>query len=317
MWLRVADLLAVKIHSCATIRKWRLSAFSTIWDWSAYFSSALLRNALALHCCDFGWLISRPSRFTAVPRLGSDGFQHFQLCLLEQPATWPFFLDTSPAIAFTGTKGLAIPWSVFFDDCILHSLVISRVQADMTSCAEVLFKLSSIIFASEGSKAPPFSARLQTLGLVVNTEKACERTARLGHTPERFSELLQSMKSVLARNRVSTITLEQCLAGLFGSVLLFSVRFEKALKNALQKSLWTQLCKWFPSSERIYQKHWWTNLFRIQSALSMNSKPSPWRLRSKSGPGAFSESLLPITLMTMQPDQFSFRRTLLPPWDPL
>ncbi len=62
-----------------------------IWDWRAYFSSALLRNAPALHCCDFGWLISWPTRFTAVPRLGNDGFQNFHLHFREVPGITIFF----------------------------------------------------------------------------------------------------------------------------------------------------------------------------------------------------------------------------------
>ena len=62
-----------------------------IWDWRAYFSSALLRNALAPHCCDFGWLISWPSRFTAVPRLGNDDFQNFHLQFREVPGIKNFF----------------------------------------------------------------------------------------------------------------------------------------------------------------------------------------------------------------------------------
>ena len=59
-------------------------------DWRAYLSSALLRNALALYCCDFGWLISWPSRFTAVLRLGNDGLQNFLLHFREVPGMTNF-----------------------------------------------------------------------------------------------------------------------------------------------------------------------------------------------------------------------------------
>ena len=60
-------------------------------DRRASFSSARFRNVLAPHCCDFGWLISWPSRFTAMPRLGNDGFQNFHLQFHEVPGIRKFF----------------------------------------------------------------------------------------------------------------------------------------------------------------------------------------------------------------------------------
>ena len=72
------------------------------------------------------------------------------------------FLRISSAIAFIGSKGLCIPWSVFFDD--YTALSPSGLELDTTFYAEALFKLLGINFASEGSKAPPFSDCFKTLG---------------------------------------------------------------------------------------------------------------------------------------------------------
>ena len=58
------------------------------------------------------------------------------------------FLRISSAIAFIGSKGLCIPWSVFFDD--YTALSPSGLELDTTFYAEALFKLLGINFASEG-----------------------------------------------------------------------------------------------------------------------------------------------------------------------
>ena len=125
----------------------------------------------------------------------------------------------SSAIAYVGTKGLEIPWSVFFDD--YTALSPAGLENDTTFYAEALFKLLGVNFASEGSKAPPFSSKFKTLGLVIDTELADTRTVQLGHTPERTAELLQSIDELLAQTQVGTKHWSNCMAGLFGFVRLF------------------------------------------------------------------------------------------------
>jgi hypothetical protein len=83
------------------------------------------------------------------------------------------------------------------------------LETDTTFYAEGLFKLLGINFASEGSKAPPFSEKFKTLGLVVDAGKANEKLVHLGHTPERASELLGTIDEILSQQHVNTKTLEQ------------------------------------------------------------------------------------------------------------
>lgn len=144
----------------------------------------------------------------AVKRPGG-GVAFFKVLALPFGATGSVaaFLRISSAIAYVGTKGLEIPWSVFFDD--YTALSPAGLENDTTFYAEALFKLLGINFASEGSKAPPFSSKFKTLGLVIDTELADTRTVQLGHTPERTAELLQSIDELLAQTQVGTKALEQ------------------------------------------------------------------------------------------------------------
>ena len=43
----------------------------------------------------------------------------------------------------------------------------------------------------------------------MDAENAKEKTVRLGHTPERSSELLDTLNEILSHDQVSTKTLEQ------------------------------------------------------------------------------------------------------------
>ena len=143
------------------------------------------------------------------------------------------FLRISSAIAYVGTKGLEIPWSVFFDD--YTALSPAGLENDTTFYAEALFKLLGINFASEGSKAPPFSHKFKTLRLVVDTERVNERTVQLGHTPERAAELLQSIDELLTQTQVSTKALEQ----LHGRVVWFrTFIFGRKLNAATRTISW-------------------------------------------------------------------------------
>ena len=168
----------------------------------------------------------------AVQRPGG-GVGYFRVLALLFGATGSVaaFLRISSAIAYVGTKGLSIPWSVFFDDYI--ALSPSGLEADTTFYAEGLFKLLGINFAAEGSKAPPFSKEFKTLGLVVDTEKANDKTVHLGHTPERSSELLARIDGSLAQQQVSTKSLEQ----LHGRIVWFRTFIFGRKLDAATKSL--------------------------------------------------------------------------------
>ena len=78
---------------------------------------------------------------------------------------------------------------------------------------KLLFKLLGINFASEGSKAPPFSDCFKTLGLVVDTENVGNREVKVGHTEERSKELLECIDEILSHNSVGTKTWKDCMAG--------------------------------------------------------------------------------------------------------
>jgi hypothetical protein len=170
----------------------------------------------------------------AVKRPGG-GVAFFKVLALPFGATGSVaaFLRISSAIAYVGTKGLEIPWSVFFDD--YTALSPAGLENDTTFYAEALFKLLGINFASEGSKAPPFSSKFKTLGLVIDTELADTRTVQLGHTPERTAELLQSIDELLAQTQVGTKALEQ----LHGRIVWFrTFIFGRKLNAATRTISW-------------------------------------------------------------------------------
>ena len=74
-------------------------------DRRAFFPSALLRNALAPHCCDFGWLIS--------------GRQDSQLCHAWETTAFRIFIYNSLAVTITvGLRfGLRLPAFSFTIAC--------------------------------------------------------------------------------------------------------------------------------------------------------------------------------------------------------
>ena len=171
----------------------------------------------------------------AVKRPGG-GIGYFKVLALPFGATGSVaaFLRISAAVAYVGTKGLSIPWSVFFDD--YTALSPKGLEADTTFYAEALFKLLGINFASEGSKAPPFSEKFKTLGLIVDAENAKEKTVRLGHTPERSSELLDTLEEILSNDQVSKKALEQ----LHGRIVWFRTFIFGRKLNAA-----TRILSWF------------------------------------------------------------------------
>ena len=170
----------------------------------------------------------------AVKRPGG-GVAFFKVLALPFGATGSVtaFLRISSAIAFIGSKGLCIPWSVFFDDYTALSPI--GLEKDTTFYAEALFKLLGINFASEGSKAPPFSDRFKTLGLVVDTQDVGNRQVKVGHTEERTKELLEAIEEILSLDSVGTKVLER----LHGRIVWFrTFVFGRRLNSATRILSW-------------------------------------------------------------------------------
>ena len=181
----------------------------------------------------FGVDAAHAERLRIAVKKPGGGIGYFKVLALPFGATGSVaaFLRISAAIAYVGTKGLSIPWSVFFDD--YTALSPKGLGADTTFYAKALFKLLGINFASEGSKAPPFSEKFKTLGLIVDAENAKEKTVRLGHTPERSSELLDTLEEILSHDQVSTKALEQ----LHGRIVWFRTFIFGRKLNAATRTL--------------------------------------------------------------------------------
>jgi len=104
---------------------------------------------------------------------------------------------------------------------------------------KLLFKLLGINFASEGSKAPPFSDCFKTLGLVVDTENVGNREVKVGHTEERSKELLECIDEILSHNSVGTKTWKDCRQDSLVSHLCFWEETERGHQGpvmALEKT---------------------------------------------------------------------------------
>ena len=100
----------------------------------------------------------------AVKRPGG-GVAYFKVLALPFGATGSVaaFLRVSSAIAFIGTKGLAIPWSVFFDD--FTALSPAGLETDTTFYAEGLFKLPGRKLRGRWIQSSTFPCLLQNTGL--------------------------------------------------------------------------------------------------------------------------------------------------------
>ena len=183
----------------------------------------------------FGVDVPHSEKLRIAVKKPGGGVAFFKVLALPFGATGSVsaFLRISSAIAFIGSKGLCIPWSVFFDD--YTALSPSGLELDTTFYAEALFKLLGINFASEGSKAPPFSDCFKTLGLVVNTENVGNREVKVGHTEERSKELLECIDEILRHNSVGTKTLER----LHGRIVWFrTFVFGRRLNAATRVLSW-------------------------------------------------------------------------------
>eukprot|EP00435_Cladocopium_sp_Y103_P039661 s4259_g10.t1 len=143
------------------------------------------------------------------------------------------FLRLAASISFIGLKGLALPWTSFFDDFTM--LTPEGTEGDAEFFAEGLFKLLGLEYAAEGTKAPPFSNEFRTLGLLVKTTDFLQGRVELGHTPERREELLELLTTLQKQETVTVKQLEQ----LHGRIVWFrSFVFGRRLNSATRVLSW-------------------------------------------------------------------------------
>ena len=159
------------------------------------------------------------------------GVSYFNVLALPFGATGSVvaFLRVSAAIAHVGVHGLYLPWTAFFDD---YTIVCPEGSEDQTTFfVESLFKLVGISYAAEGHKAPPFTESFKALGLLVDAGNFTQGSIELGHTPERKTELIEAIGSIIHEGHTTPKALEK-LHGrmvwynsfIFGRKLNFSVR---------------------------------------------------------------------------------------------
>eukprot|EP00435_Cladocopium_sp_Y103_P019375 s340_g4.t1 len=170
----------------------------------------------------------------AVKRPGG-GVGYFKVFALPFGATGSVasFLRLAASISFIGLKGLALPWTSFFDDFTM--LTPTGTESDAEFFAEGLFKLLGLDYAAEGTKAPPFSDEFRTLGLLVKTSSFSQGRVELGHTPERREELLELLASL---QQLETVTVKQ-LEQIHGRIVWFrSFVFGRQLNSATKVLSW-------------------------------------------------------------------------------
>ena len=126
------------------------------------------------------------------------------------------FLRIAASIKFIGTVGLRLVWTNFFDD--YTALCTESSAAEVTFCVEALLKLLGVKFAATGPKAPDFSQVFKTLGLMVDLSESCNGSFQLGHTEKRVEELQQTLRDLLAAEKVEVKALEK----LHGRLVWFS-----------------------------------------------------------------------------------------------
>ena len=66
---------------------------------------------------------------------------------------------------FTGTAGLRLVWTNFFDDYTAIST--PETAQEVTFCVESLLKVLGVRFGGTGPKAPDSSAKFKSLGLEI------------------------------------------------------------------------------------------------------------------------------------------------------
>ena len=105
------------------------------------------------------------------------------------------FLRVSNAIWHTGVHDLEIPWLSYFDDFPVLSPAACCDQVD--SLVDKLFSCLHVEYAKTGKKAVEFNCRFAALGLMCDLSGFDEGSFTIGHTVERKTELVATIRAIL------------------------------------------------------------------------------------------------------------------------
>ena len=111
------------------------------------------------------------------------------------------FLRVSSALFYVLSVGLKVWCSAFFDD--FPTMAADTAAAQTDKCVGFLFDLLGVQYAKEGKKNQPFSNEMRALGLIFDLAGFDEGVVFIKHTPERRSELLERITSILRSNELS------------------------------------------------------------------------------------------------------------------
>ena len=111
------------------------------------------------------------------------------------------FLRVSSALFYVLSVGLKVWCSAFFDD--FPTMAADAAAAQTDKCVGFLFHLLGMQYAKEGKKNQPFSNEMRALGLIFDLAGFDEGVVFIKHTPERRSDLLERITSILRSNELS------------------------------------------------------------------------------------------------------------------
>ena len=93
------------------------------------------------------------------------------------------FLCVSIAVWYLGLVLFRLPWTAYFDDCLVFSR--DLLIGNTAKTVDNLFDLLGIEVAREGDKASFFSKCFKSLGVQIDLSSFCNGEAHVGHTQER------------------------------------------------------------------------------------------------------------------------------------
>jgi hypothetical protein len=105
-----------------------------------------------------------------------------------------------PDLFYILSVGLKV-WCSAFDD--FPTMAAEAAAAPTDKCVGFLFDLLGVQYAKEGQEKQPFSNEMRALGLVFDLTRFDEGVVFSKHTPERRSELLEKILSILQADGLS------------------------------------------------------------------------------------------------------------------
>ena len=148
----------------------------------------------------------------------------------EQPGASPGFLRVAAALWHLGSSALGICWVNYFDDYPLFCKDEDEEIVDQT--ASSFLKLLSVLFAEEGRKATKFSKAFKALGLMFDLSRFGEGEVTVSHTPERVSELSDTIQGIVDSDRLSQAEAESLRGRLhWFTFFLFGRRASQAMNS--------------------------------------------------------------------------------------